>query len=187
MLGWWTSTGVAFSVIFPFMLNLHHFYDLIQFKVCINVYTSIKVYINVICSIFVNLNLIKQKHTLGPFSNICLGQRRITEPRNQIAKVMIFTPTSHLHQPAPLATEGVKMKLHQGGDQLPLSSCLPSAKQCVAKGLQLCKKSQELRVQACQSSTNALWDVRPLLGGAWSAAGKWHLDTASLTLPCVAV
>ena len=114
---------------------------------------------------------------VGPFSNICLGQCRITEPMNQCCDCKGHDFHSHV-LPPPICTtgnrRGVKMKLRQGRDQLPLSSCFPSAKQCVVKGLQPCKGSQKLRVQACQSSTNALWDVPPLLGGAWSAAGKWH-------------
>lgn len=81
-------------------------------------------------------------------------------------------------------TRGVKMRLYKGGDQLPFSSCFPTAKQCVVKWLQPCRRSQELRVQAHQSSTNALWDVPPLPRGAWSAAGKWY---SRYCLSCLAM
>lgn len=66
------------------------------------VYICIKVYENDKCTLFVNWNSSKQKHMVGHFSNIFLGQCRISAV---IAKVVIFTPMSHLHQPAPLATE----------------------------------------------------------------------------------
>lgn len=108
------------------MFNLHHFHDLIQFKLCINVYIYKKLYINVIHSIFVNWNLIKQKHTVGPFSNICLGQCGITEPMNQCCDCKGHDLHSHVPPPPMCASgnrRGVKMKLYQGWDQLPLSSC----------------------------------------------------------------
>lgn len=85
----------------------------------------IKVYINVICHIFVNWNLIRQKHMVGPFSHICLGQCGITEPMNQCCDCKGRDFHSHVPPPPTGTTgnrRGVKMELYQGGDQLPLSS-----------------------------------------------------------------
>lgn len=48
------SISCCFFLLFSFMFNLHNFYDLFLFKVCINVYMYIKVHMNVICSIYVN-------------------------------------------------------------------------------------------------------------------------------------
>jgi len=123
---------------------------------------------------------------VGLFSNICLGQCRTTEPTNQRRDCKGDDFQSHVPPPPACTTgntRGVKMKLCQGGDQLPLSSCFSPAKHRVVKGLQPCRRCQGLRARACHSSTSALWDVPPLSGEAWSTAGKWQPRYCLSALP----
>lgn len=136
---------------FPFMFNHHNFYDRIQFKVCINVYRYIKVYMIVKCSIFCELKFNQAEAYGGHLSNVCLGQCGITAPTNQSCDWKSHDFHSHIPPPPTCTAENrrrVTMKLYQGADQLPLSSCFPSAKQCVEKGLQPSKRPQKWRVQA---------------------------------------
>lgn len=78
---------------------------------------------------------------VGTFSNICLGQCGRTAHKSVIEKEMIFTLTAHLHHAEN--SRGVTVRLDQGAHQLPLSSCFPSAKLCVVKGLQPSKRPQK--------------------------------------------
>lgn len=141
MPGWWTSVGIAFSVIFPFTFNHQYFCDLIQFEVCIYVYKSIwKWHMKLVCELKSN----QEEACGGPL------QQHLPWPvQNQCCDYKGGDFHSHV-PPSPSCTTGnrrwVKMKLHKCGDQLPLSSCFSCAKQCVMNGLQACKRFQELRV-----------------------------------------
>lgn len=133
------------------------------------VYMYIKVYENDICSLFVNWNPTKQKHVVGPFSNIFLGQCRISAV---ITKVVIFTPMSHLHQAAPLAIEdGLKWSYTSVGTSSHSAPVFPVQSSAWWTDCRPAKDFRNWEFRLVKAAL-MLWDVSPLFGGAWRGVGK---------------
>lgn len=168
---------------FHFMCN-HHFYDLIQFKVSINVYMYIKVYRNAICSIFVNWNLIKQKHMVGHFSNIYLVQCRITKPPDQCCDCKGHDFHYNISPPPLARQEGLKWGYTRVGTS---SHSAPVFLLQSSAWWSDCSPAEDLRNWEFRPIKAALMlsgMCHPFLGEPGVQQGSGTPDTASLALLC---